>query len=185
MTDYLITLFGTAWALAMDAFAVAAVVAAGLDDLTFRHIFRLAWHFGFFQAFMPVIGWFGGSAVSFFIAAFAHWMAAGLLTFIGLHMVWETWKPKDQKKAYDPTRGWRLVGLSVATSIDALAVGLSFGLIGLSIWFPALVIGSVTILITCIGIRVGRTSGRFLGPWAERIGGIVLIGLGIKIILQT
>ena len=180
----LLTLFGTAWALAMDAFAVAAVVASGLERLTFRHIFRLSWHFGFFQAAMPVLGWLGGSAVSSFMAAFAHWIAAGLLGFIGLRMLWESRESTSREEGYDPTKGWSLVGLSVATSIDALAVGISLGLMGISIWVPAAVIGTVTIVITCVGISIGRTAGRLLGPWAERIGGIVLLGIGVRIVLQ-
>jgi putative Mn2+ efflux pump MntP len=181
----LLTLFGTAWALAMDAFAVAAVVASGLERLTFRHTFRLSWHFGLFQAIMPVIGWLGGSALSSFMATFAHWIAAGLLGFIGLRMIWESRGTGEQKNTgYDPTRGWSLVGLSVATSIDALAVGISLGLMGISIWVPAGVIGVVTIVITCVGISIGRTAGKLLGPWAERIGGAVLLVLGIRILLQ-
>lgn len=180
----LLTLFGTAWGLAMDAFAVAAVVASGLERLTFRHTFRLSWHFGLFQAFMPVIGWLGGSAVSSFMAAFAYWIAAGLLGFIGLRMIWESREKKEQKKGFDPTRGWSLIGLSVATSIDALAVGISLGLMGISIWVPAGVIGAVTIVITCVGISIGRTAGKLLGPWAERVGGAVLVLIGIRILLQ-
>ena len=129
----LFTLLGMAWALALDAFAVAAVVAAGLGRITFRHVFRLAWHFGFFQAAMPVAGWFGGTAASSFVAAFAHWAAAGLLCLIGLRMIWESRESEEPETGFDPTRGWSLVGLSVATSIDALAVGLSLGLIGISI----------------------------------------------------
>jgi putative Mn2+ efflux pump MntP len=179
-----LTILGTAWALAMDAFAVAAVVAAGLQKLTCRHIFRLAWHFGFFQAGMPVIGWFGGAAVSSFMAIFAYWLASGLLAFIGLRMLWESGRPGDRKKDYDPTRGWSLVGLSVATSIDALAVGLSFGLIRLSIWLPAVIIGLVTILITALGVLVGRKAGRLLGPWAERVGGVVLVLIAVRILWQ-
>ena len=181
--DYL-TLFGTAWALAMDAFAVAAVVAAGLDQVTFRHTFRLSWHFGLFQAGMPVAGWLGGSAVSSITAAFAHLIATGLLVFIGLRMIYESGKSSESKERYDPTRGWSLVGLSLATSIDALAVGLSIGLIGISIWMPAAVIGMVTIIITYLGVRIGRRAGHLLGPWAERIGGLVLIAIGIRVIVQ-
>ena len=179
-----LTLFGTAWALAMDAFAVAAVVAAGLDRISFRHTFRLSWHFGLFQAGMPVAGWFGGTAVSSVAAAFAHWIASGLLAFIGLRMIYESGKSDESREGYDPTRGWSLVGLSLATSIDALAVGLSIGLIGISIWMPAFVIGIVTIIITYLGVRIGRHAGHLLGPWAERIGGLVLIAIGIRIIVQ-
>lgn len=178
------TIIGTASALAMDAFAVAAVVAAGLKRLTFRHIFRLSWHFGFFQAAMPVLGWFGGTAFSSFMASFAHGLASGLLFFIGLRMIWESRRSGDRVKAHDPTRGWSLVGLSLATSMDALAVGLSIGLLRESIWVPSVVIGVMTLGITGMGAGIGRTAGRFLGPWAERVGGMVLILIGIRILMK-
>jgi len=168
----------------MDAFAVAAVVSAGLHRLTFRHIFRMAWHFGFFQAAMPVVGWFGGTMVSSFLAKFAYLIAAGLLVSIGLRMIWESRTAHQKSPSFDPTRGWSLVGLSIATSIDALAIGISIGLMRVSIWLPAAVIGIVTILVTCIGITIGRTTGKVLGNWAERIGGLILIAIGIRIIIQ-
>ena len=177
-------ILGTAFALAMDAFAVAAVVATGLDRITARHIFRLAWHFGLFQAMMPVIGWFGGSALSSLFTSFASWIAAVLLAAIGARMIWESWnKDPSAKKGFDPTRGWSLVLLSVATSIDALAVGISLGLLGLSIVMPAIVIGSVTVVITSAGIAIGRTGGIAFGPWAERVGGMMLIIIGIRILI--
>lgn len=180
----LLTIFGTAWALAMDAFAVATAVAAGLPDLTARHTFRLAWHFGLFQALMPIIGWFGGSVLLSFMAAIDHWLVFGLLGFLGLRMIWQAQHPEDRSRDYDPTRGWSLVSLSVATSIDALAVGVSLGLIGVSIWVPALIIGLVTLVLTYVGTRVGRRAERYLGQWAERTGGIVLIGIGTRILFQ-
>lgn len=179
----LLTLFGLALALAMDAFATAAVVAAGLRQLTYRHMFRLAWHFGFFQAGMPVIGWWGGTALSSFMTLFAHFIATGLLVGIGLRMIWESCSSEKTHKDYDPTRGWSLVGLSLATSIDALATGISLGLIGVSIWMPAAFIGLVTIVLTCIGVRIGRGAGHLLGPWSERIGGAVLIVIGVRILI--
>ena len=122
--------------------------------------------------------------VSSFMAAFAHWVASGLLLFIGVRMIWESRHTDEYNEDFDPTRGWSLVSLSMATSIDALAVGISLGLIEVSIWVPAMVIGAVTIVITCVGISIGRTAGRGLGPWAECIGGMVLIVLGVRIVLQ-
>ncbi len=177
------TLFGIALALAMDAFATAAVVAAGIHRLTYRHTFRLAWHFGLFQAGMPVIGWWGGAALSSHLTLLAHWFATGLLVMIGLRMIWESRRTKEMHESYDPTRGWSLVALSLATSIDALAAGISLGLIGVSIWMPALFIGLVTISLTYIGVRIGRGAGNLLGPWSERIGGVVLIVIGIRILI--
>ncbi len=180
----LLTILGTALALAMDAFAVATAVAAGLPDWTARHTFRLAWHFGLFQAMMPIIGWFGGSALLPFMAAIDHWIAFGLLALLGLRMIWQARHPEDRSQDFDPTRGWSLVILSVATSIDAFAVGVSLGLIAISIWMPSLIIGLVTLVVTYVGTRLGRRAGDYLGQWAERIGGVVLIGIGTRILLQ-
>ena len=180
----LLTILGIAWALAMDAFAVAAAVAAGLPRLTARHTFRLAWHFGLFQALMTVIGWFGGEALSSFMAPIDHWIAFGLLVFLGLRMIWQARHPGDRAQGHDPTRGWSLIVLSLATSIDALAVGVSLGLIGVSIWMPSAIIGYVALVLTYAGTHVGRSAGHYLGQWAECIGGIVLIGIGTHILLQ-
>jgi putative Mn2+ efflux pump MntP len=170
-------------ALAMDAFAVAAAVSASLPGLTGRHVFRLAWHFGLFQAIMPVAGWFGGRALSSFITPIDHWVAFGLLFLLGVRMVKSSFSGEDGKKDDDPTKGWSLVILSIATSLDALAVGVSVGLLGFSIWFPAAVIGVVTILMVLAAIRLGRTAGHYLGKWAERMGGIVLVAIGSRILL--
>ncbi len=178
------TILGTALALAMDAFAVATAVAAGLPGWTARHTFRLAWHFGLFQAMMPIMGWFGGSALLPLMAAVDHWIAFALLAFLGLRMIWQARHPEDRGQDFDPTRGWSLVILSVATSIDAFAVGVSLGLIGVSIWVPSLIIGLVTLGVSYVGTRIGRRAGHHLGQWAERVGGIVLIGIGIRILLQ-
>ena len=157
------TLLGTAVALAMDAFAVAVAVAASLPRLTGRHMFRLAWHFGLFQAIMPIAGWFGGRAVSSFIAPIDHWVAFALLFLLGVRMIKASFSGEEGKKDDDPTRGWSLVILSIATSLDALAVGVSVGLLGFSIWVPALVIGVVTTLMVLAATQLGRTAGHFLG----------------------
>jgi putative Mn2+ efflux pump MntP len=180
----ILTLLGIAWALAMDAFAVSASVSSTLPTLTRRQMFRLAWHFGVFQAGMAIFGWVGGSAISAVLAEIDHWIAFGVLFVLGLRMISESMHPAEEGRAYDPTRGWSLVGLSVATSVDALAVGVSFGLIGTSIWIPALVIGLVAFLLSLVGCRIGKQAGNYLGPWAERIGGLVLIGIGAHILFQ-
>lgn len=180
----LLTILGTAWALAMDAFAVSAAVAAGLPRLTARHTFRLSWHFGLFQALMPIIGWSGGSVLSAAIGILGNWTAFGLLTFLGLHMIRQSFKPETRGHDYDPTKGLSLVGLSLATSLDALAVGVSLGLIGLSIWVPAAIIGAVALLLTWVGTHIGRRAGNRLGQWAERLGGLVLIVIGVRILIQ-
>jgi len=167
----------------MDAFAVSAAVSASLPRLTGRHVFRLAWHFGLFQAIMPIAGWFGGRALSSIIAPIDHWVAFGLLFLLGARMVKASFNGEDEKENDDPTRGWSLVILSIATSLDALAVGVSVGLLGFSIWVPAVVIGVVTIVMVLVATQLGRTAGHYLGKWAERAGGLVLMAIGIRILL--
>lgn len=180
-----ITLFITAVALGADAFAVSAAVSGGLQEVTFRHTFRLTWHFGLFQALMTLIGWFGGAVVSEHMYGVNNWLAFGILTGLGIKMIVESKDSEERVKDYDPTRGWSLVGLSVATSLDALAIGVSFSLIGMTIWGPAIVIGLAAFLMTFVGTRIGKKAGAHLGEWAERLGGAVLICIGAKIIYQT
>lgn len=181
----IVTLLGIALALAMDAFAVALGTGMNLATLTGRHLFRLGFHFGLFQALMPVIGWLAGLTVQQQVAAWDHWIAFGLLAFVGGHMLREAFTDQDDKAAAsDPTRGMSLVLLSVATSIDALAVGFSLSLLGVSIWTPALVIGLVAGVLTVIGMLLGRRAGDRWGPRVEIAGGLILIGIGLKILVE-
>lgn len=172
-----------ALALAVDAFAVALATGSVLPTVGMRHTFRLAWHFGLFQAGMNVIGWFAGLTVQGYLASVDHWLAFSLLSFVGGRMIFEAMTADgDDRQLADPTRGRTMVMLSVATSIDALAVGLSFSFLKISIWFPALVIGVVALVLTAAGIHLGHYVGRRskLGPYSEIVGGLVLIGIGIK-----
>jgi putative Mn2+ efflux pump MntP len=181
-----LSLLALACALAMDAFAVAIVTGLTLKPLTHRHIFRLAFHFGLFQALMPTIGWFAGSAVHEYIAAFDHWIAFGLLAFIGGRMLWGAVHEDkhDDSTPSDPTSGWSLLVLSVATSIDALAVGLSLAMIGSPIVVPAVVIGVVAAAFTAVGMVLGRRIGAAWGKRVEVFGGLILIGIGVKIVIE-
>lgn len=179
------TLLGTALALAMDAFAVAAAIAASLRGCTPRQSFRLCWHFGLFQTLMPIIGWFGGRLVAEALSSFDHWLALAILSFLGGKMIFEAARgDHESRPALDPTRGLSLIMLSVATSIDALAVGLTLGLMGVRIWFPSLIIGLVAALMTFLGTILGRRVGERLGRFAEYLGGIVLIFIGGRILVQ-
>jgi len=171
-----LTLLGIAVALAMDAFAVALGAGLTLERLTGRHLFRLGFHFGLFQALMPVVGWLAGLTVQRWIAAYDHWVAFGLLAFVGGKMIYEALHDGgDEAAASDPTRGLSLVFLSVATSIDALAVGLTLAMLGVDIWLPSLVIGLVAGLLTVAGMLLGRRIGAAWGPRVEVFGGLVLI----------
>lgn len=180
----LTTLFGLALALAMDAFAVALAASLVLPRLTGRHLFRLGWHFGLFQALMPIIGWLAGLTVQKWIVSFDHWVAFGLLGLIGSRMLWEAFHHDAETVRGDPTRGWTMVMLSIATSIDALAVGLTLAMLGISIWFPALIIGLVAGGLTVTGMLLGRRLGSKWGQPVEIIGGLVLIGIGLKILIE-
>jgi len=177
-------ILGIAFGLAMDAFAVAIAAGLTLGRLQGRQVFRLAFHFGLFQFLMPVVGWLAGQTVNQWISAFDHWIAFALLAGIGAKMIRESLHDRPQEDRDDPTRGWSLVTLSVATSIDALAVGLSLGLLEVSIWMPSVVIGLVAAAMTTLGMTFGSRLGAGFGKWAERAGGLVLIGIGLRILLS-
>jgi putative Mn2+ efflux pump MntP len=183
----LLNITAIAVALAMDAFAVAIAAGVTLKRISFRQNFRLAWHFGFFQAMMPVIGWSAGLSVRSAIERYDHWVAFALLAFVGAGMLKGAFgrRPED-RQAKDPTRGATMVMLSVATSIDALAVGLSLSMIHVSIWTPAVVIGLTACLFTTLGMHLGKTLSHatHLSHWAEAAGGIVLLAIGIKILYE-
>lgn len=178
------TLSGTAVALGADAFAVSAAVAAGLPRVTARHTFRLTWHFGFFQFMMTALGWAGGEGLFVFASGLNYWIGAGILFLLGLKMIYDSRDPEQRVRDYDPTRGWSLVSLSVATSLDALAVGILLSLIGISVWWPAIYIGLTALVMSFVGTRLGKRVGHLMGQWAERVGGIVLIAIGGRILVE-
>ncbi|SYZ72054.1 putative manganese efflux pump MntP [Candidatus Zixiibacteriota bacterium] len=182
----IIEIIGIAFGLAMDAFAVAIAVGASLQKLTFRPTFRLSFHFGLFQFLMPIIGWFAGSRIAVYIRDFDHWVAFVLLAVIGGKMIYESFSHKDDlADAFkDPTRRWTLIMLSLATSIDALAVGLSLAMIDTRIFSASLVIGIVAAGMTLVGLLFGRKLGQIFGRRMELLGGLILIGIGLKILLD-
>lgn len=179
-----ITLSGLALALAMDAFAVALGTGAVLSRLTGRHLFRLGFHFGLFQALMPVIGWLAGQTIIQWVEAWDHWIAFGLLAIIGGRMIYEAFSDEEKTDERDPTKGLSLVLLSIATSIDALAVGFSLSILGVAIWMPSLVIGLVAGVLTIIGMLLGGRIGDRWGSRVEIFGGLVLIAIGSKILAE-
>jgi len=182
----MLKLLALACALAMDAFAVATVAGATVRPMTRGHVARLAFHFGFFQALMPVLGWSLGRAVYDYVAPFDHWVAFGLLALVGGRMFWGATVSGSEGRSFsgDPTRGWTLVMLSIATSIDALAVGLSLAMVGEPIVVPAVVIGVVTAAFTASGMALGHRVGSNWGRGVEAFGGVVLIAIGTKILIE-
>jgi len=181
-----VLVLGVAVALAMDCFAVSLGLACGAKGLTMKQAVRMAAFFGGFQFVMPVAGWFAGDRLLGLIRNFDHWIAFGLLALIGGRMIYESFGLSEEEKACRPdqTQGMRLVALSLATSIDALAVGLSLGVIRSSILYPAAVIGLISFVLTIAGAKLGPVSGRIAGRRAELLGGLILIGIGLKILVE-
>lgn len=181
--DFL-TLIFIAFALGIDAFAVSLSTGAYLVRANARQTFRMSFHFGLFQALMPVIGWAAGTGFADMIEQVDHWIAFGLLGIVGGHMIWNSFENDTGQALRDLTKGWSLISLSIATSIDALAVGLTLSMIQVHIVIPALIIGIVAALMSFIGIRLGeRISGRF-GTHMEFIGGVILILIGARILIE-
>ncbi|MBC7362378.1 MAG: manganese efflux pump [Candidatus Aminicenantes bacterium] len=180
-----IILLGIALALAIDAFAVTVGLACSLSGLSRRQAFRLATHFGLFQFIMPVIGWVIGENLLRLISRYDHWVAFGLLLVIGFKMIIESFRVKDEKcQEKDPTTGWSLLVLALATSQDALATGLSLAVIGLNIWVACTVIGITAFSMTLLASRVGPLLGKVFGQRAELLGGLILILIGVKILVD-
>jgi manganese efflux pump family protein len=181
-----LTLIGIAIGLAMDAFAVSLGVGLKLCTVDPRQTFRLSFHFGLFQALMPVLGWLLGLTFAGLIESVDHWIAFALLSAIGGRMLYEAFRGDGESvgAVSDPTKGLSLVVLSVATSIDALAVGLSLALLRVDIWYPALVIGLVAGALTFVGLRLGCRFGALLGRRMEAVGGVILILIGVRILFE-
>ena len=172
-----------ALSLAMDSFSVA--ITRGLA-ITQKNIvseaLKVAFFFGIFQAIMPLIGWLAGMSILEFISAFDHWITFGLLTLIGLRMIYEAIKTESKKIVSSPSLSV-LVMLSIATSIDALAVGLSYSFLTGSIVMPAIIIGVITFSLSFLGVYIGKRFGAIFKKIGV-VGGLILIGIGIKILTE-
>ena len=170
--------------LAMDAFAVSLGIGTTGRASGRRPIFRLAFNFGLFQALMPVLGWLAGTGVAHFIEDYDHWVALILLAFVGLRMIRSGLDPHGESHASDPSRGSTLIMLAVATSIDAFAIGLSLAMLRVNILYPAVVIGVVTGGLCLAALLVGGRLGKVFGKRMETVGGLILIGIGIRVVIS-
>lgn len=181
----LITILFIAVGLSMDAFAVSIAQGVVSKQKRSHHALKLGFFFGLFQMLMPVAGWHFGVRLKDLITGFDHWLAFVLLGVIGAKMVYESAKLKDSN---DERGGELKLGvlllLSVATSIDALAVGLSLSFLNVPIVFPAVVIGFVTFCFSFAGVFIGEKFGHFFEKKIEMVGGLILIGIGLKILLE-
>ncbi|WP_324281842.1 manganese efflux pump MntP family protein [Cyanobacterium aponinum UTEX 3221] len=182
----LITIFLTSFGLAMDAFAVSVGSGISLKKVTLKDAIIIGTFFGGFQFFMPLVGWFAGLSFREFIVSFDHWIAFGLLSIIGGKMLYEAWQEEDEEEVVgtDFRNLYVLLTLAIATSIDALAVGLGFSVIKTPIITAAVIIGIITFLLSFSGVFLGSKFGHLFEKQAEIIGGFVLIGIGFKILLE-
>ena len=170
----------------MDAFAVSIASGATMKKMNVRSALKMGIFFGGFQAFMPVIGWLAGLGMKNFISEWDHWIAFALLMFIGGKMLWESFvtEKECEGKKTCPFDTGTLTVLAIATSIDALAVGLTFSMLKVSIAAPAVIIGAVTFALSVTGVKIGSAGGHFFENKMEALGGAVLILIGFKILLQ-
>jgi len=179
----LLTLILIAVSLAMDAFAVSVIGGATIRRIDARTYFRLAFHFGLFQFLMPLLGWLLSRSFVDLIGIYAPWAACALLLVIGGKMIKEGLDENGEDLQQDISRGWTMVSLSLATSIDALAIGVSLGLMNVKVFYPALLIGLIAGAFSILGIQIGRRSGKLLGNRIYILGGLILIAIGIKSLL--
>jgi putative Mn2+ efflux pump MntP len=171
--------------LSADCFAVALSSGITRRKLSFARLSPLPLLFGTFQSFMCVMGWLAGRSVVEYISSYDHWIAFGLLFFIGARMIWSSLRDHEVDSAgKNLSRWWVLLLLAVATSIDSLAVGLSFAFLDVDILVASITIGLTALVITLIGVLIGKRVGALFGERAETVGGVILIIIGLRILLE-
>lgn len=170
--------------LSMDSLAVAVAIGMALKDVGLRSSAKIGAFFGLFQSGMPIIGWFGGAAFMWLISGYDHWVAFVLLTLIGGKMIYEAVWDSDEVSGKNPLVLSNMLIISVATSIDALAVGLGFAALGITILVPAALIGLVCFGISFTGAYFGKRAGAYLGDKVRAVGGLILISIGLRILLE-
>jgi manganese efflux pump family protein len=180
----IITLILIAIGLSVDSFAVSVSSGLILNQITFKKALRIATSLAVFQAVMPLIGWFIGNRIESYVESFDHWLAFGLLFIIGGKMIWESFKKDDLSKKINPLELKVLIGMSIATSIDALVVGVSFAFINVNLLLTALIIGLTTGFFSMLGILFGKKTGIRFGKNMEIAGGLILIFIGAKILIE-
>lgn len=180
----LLTSLVIAVGLAMDAFAVSLGIGTTKIANTPRPVFRISFHMGFFQGFMTFLGWLAGSTVASLIASVDHWVALFLLGFVGIRMIRSGLDPNTECHKDDPSRGGTLLMICIATSIDAMAVGLSMAMLEVNILFSSLVIGVITLGLSLFGLLAGKRLGERFGKRMEVLGGFLLNGIGLRILFS-
>jgi len=168
--------------LAMDAFAVSLGVGTTSLARSVRPVFRVSFHMGLFQGLMTLLGWVLGASIAPLIASFDHWIALVLLVIVGGRMVRSGLKEGEESYRNDPSRGGMLILLCVACSIDAMAVGLSLAVMNVDILASCLIIALVTLALSLVGLMGGSVLGSRFGKRMEVLGGLILIGIGVRIL---
>ena len=181
----LFTVFVLAVGLSMDSFAVAISCGLAEQKVTFGHAVKISMAFAFFQGILPLLGWLMGTEIKVFVESIDHWIAFSLLTYLGGKMIYESFREDLSEKVSDIYSFRHIMTLSVATSIDALVVGFSYAMAESDkIFGGAVIIGAVTFFFAMLGIRIGKDVGDKLGPKVEFLGGLILFGIGLKILLE-
>jgi len=170
------------FSLALDAFSVSIAGGINAQKAKVMHAFKIAAFFGTFQAVMPLLGWFVGESMKAYIGGIDHWIAFGLLVIIGIKMIRESLSDSGEKKSILDTK--ILLILSVATSIDALVVGVTLNLVEIPFFLSIVFIGVVTFILCFLGFLFGKKIGAYFGKKIEILGGLALIGIGIKILIE-
>ncbi len=170
--------------LSIDSFTASVSSGVCASELRLKDIVKIALFMSFFQALMPVLGWIAGIKFQHYIESFDHWIAFVLLGFIGVNMIISSFRSEDDSKDYSPSNTKLLAGMAIATSIDAMAVGVSFGLLNISIIVPVLSIGLITFLFSFSGAWFGKKLGNKYNSGLSFFAGLVLFGLGVKILIE-
>ena len=181
--DFISTLL-IAIALAMDAFSVSLTKGFTLKKITKSQVLWFAIFFGGFQALMPGLGWLGGIQLEWLITTFAPWIAFILLLLIGSNMIRESFSNDEEEDSSDKFSFKELTLLAIATSIDAFAVGITYAVLKTDILIPVIMIGVTAFIFTIIGLYLGKKIGNYFGDKFEILGGVILILLGVKILLE-
>ena len=173
-----------ALSLAMDVFAVSLGVGTSCFGSSWRCRLRMAFHFGLFQGGMTFLGWVAGTQITQLISTIDHWVAFGLLAFVGIRMLRSGFNPNEESHPVDPSRGMTLILLSLATSLDALAVGLSLAFLDVDILLSSLIIGGVSLILSLVGTAFGRSLGSRFGKRMEIAGGLLLLAIGMRVVIS-
>jgi len=180
----IITIVLIAFGLSFDTFAVSVSSGLILRGINFFNAMKFAFVLAFFQGIMPMLGWLIGSGVKKYMMDYDHWIAFILLTVLGAKMIYESFQSEEERKPINPMRLSVMISMAIATSIDALIVGLSFAFFELNIYFTVILIGAVTFFVSMLGILFGKKAGARLGKRMEVVGGLILIAIGLKILIE-